>query len=172
MTPTVLIVGGGFSGVAVTHALSRLDWPGGVRVVLADRSGSFGRGAAYSTDHPAHLLNVPAGRIGALADDEEHFLSWLRRDDPNTAGDAFVPRSRYGDYLRNVPEIARGRSADVTIETLADQVVALEPVASGALRAQLGSGATLGCGPRGARDRKSPSTHHSGSFGRRRSLRG
>jgi len=144
MTPTVLIVGGGFSGVAVTHALSRLTWPGGVRVVLADRSGSFGRGAAYSTDHPAHLLNVPAGRMGALADDEGHFLSWLRRDDPNTAGDAFVPRSRYGDYLQDLLETARGQlAANVTIETLADQVVALEPVASGRMRAQLQSGATL-----------------------------
>jgi uncharacterized NAD(P)/FAD-binding protein YdhS len=144
MTPTVLIVGGGFSGVTVTHALSRLAWPGGVRVVLADRSGSFGCGAAYSTDHPAHLLNVPAGRMGALANDEGHFLSWLRREDPNTAGDAFVPRSRYGDYLQDLLETARGQSAaNVTIETLADQVVALEPVASGALRATLRSGATL-----------------------------
>ncbi|HKW13067.1 MAG TPA: FAD/NAD(P)-binding protein, partial [Candidatus Krumholzibacteria bacterium] len=64
MTPTILIVGGGFSGVAVTHALSRLSWPEGVRVVLADRSNTFGRGAAYSTDHPSHVLNVPAGRMG------------------------------------------------------------------------------------------------------------
>ena len=61
MTPTILIVGAGFSGVALTHGLSRLGWPGGVRIVLADRSGTFGRGAAYSTDHPSHLLNVPAG---------------------------------------------------------------------------------------------------------------
>ena len=70
MTPTILIVGGGFSGVAITHALSRLSWPEGVRIVLADRSGSFGRGAAYSTDHPSHLLNVPAGRMGALDTEE------------------------------------------------------------------------------------------------------
>ena len=143
MTPTILIVGGGFSGVAVTHTLARLSWPAGVRIVLADRSGTFGRGAAYSTEHPSHLLNVPAGRMGAPANDEGHFLAWLRRDDPRAAGDAFVPRSRYGDYLENLFALSRADApANVAIETVADQVVALEPLADG-LRARFRSGATL-----------------------------
>jgi uncharacterized NAD(P)/FAD-binding protein YdhS len=144
MTPTILIVGGGFSGVAVTHALARLSWPEGVHVVLADRSGSFGRGAAYSTDHPAHLLNVPAGRMGALADDEGHFLAWLRREDPRATGDAFVPRSRYGDYLEHVLESARAQNgAGVRVETRGEQVVALEPLSDGGMRARFHSGAAL-----------------------------
>jgi uncharacterized NAD(P)/FAD-binding protein YdhS len=144
MTPTILIVGGGFSGVAVTHTLAGLSWPAGVRVVLVDRSGSFGRGAAYSTDHPAHVLNVPAGRMGAPADQEGDFLAWLRRDDPNMTSDAFVPRSRYGDYLANLLVTSRaGAPANVDIETVADQVVALEFVPSGRAVARLGSGATL-----------------------------
>jgi uncharacterized NAD(P)/FAD-binding protein YdhS len=144
MTPTILIVGGGFSGVAVTHTLAALSWPAGVRIVLADRSGSFGRGAAYSTDHPAHVLNVPAGRMGAPANHEGDFLAWLRRDDPSTASDAFVPRSRYGDYLANLLATSRASAlANVEIETVADQVVALEFVPSGRAVARLRSGATL-----------------------------
>jgi uncharacterized NAD(P)/FAD-binding protein YdhS len=144
MTPTILIVGGGFSGVAVTHALSRLSWPAGVRIVLADRSGTFGRGAAYSTRHASHLLNVPAGRMGALADDEGHFLAWLRRDDHRATGDAFVPRSRYGDYLEHLLQTARAEAPpNVSIETRADQVVALEPRSNNHLRARFHSGETL-----------------------------
>lgn len=141
MTPTIVIVGAGFSGVAVTHGLSRLDWPDGVRIVLADRSGTFGRGAAYSTDHPSHLLNVPAGRMGAV--NEGDFLAWLRRDDAAMAGDAFVPRSRYGDYLAHLLQSSRATAtANVTIETVADQVVAIEPGESGRAVARL-SGTTL-----------------------------
>lgn len=144
MTRTILIIGGGFCGVSLTHALSRLPWREGVRIVIADRSGRFGRGAAYSTTHPSHLLNVPAGRMGALADDEGHFLSWLRRDDPNVAGNAFVPRSRYGDYLEDVLRDAIAGAADnLTIETLPDEVIGFSPDESGRLSADFRSGRRL-----------------------------
>jgi len=142
MTPTILIVGAGFSGVALTHGLSRPGWPDGVRIVLADRSGTFGRGAAYSTDHPSHLLNVPAGRMGAVG--EGDFLAWLRRDNAEMAGDTFVPRSRYGDYLADLLEHSRANAAaNVVIETVSDQVIALEPGADGRVVARFGKGTTL-----------------------------
>jgi uncharacterized NAD(P)/FAD-binding protein YdhS len=144
MTPTILIIGGGFSGVALTHGLAHLSWPGGVRIVLVDRSGHFGRGAAYSTDHPAHLLNVPAGRMGALAEDEGHFLTWIRAQEPHITGDAFVPRSRYGEYLEHLLDQARARTAShVAIETLHDQVTDITPDGPGRVRARLRSGAAL-----------------------------
>ena len=126
MAPSILIVGGGFSGVALVHQLARLPWPDGIRIVIADRSGRFGRGVAYSTDHPAHLLNVPAGRMGALAGDEGHFLRWMRTTEPSAAGDAFVPRSRYGDYLEQLFETARRDApANVLIESLPDEAVSI-----------------------------------------------
>jgi uncharacterized NAD(P)/FAD-binding protein YdhS len=140
MVPVILIVGGGFCGVALTHALARLRWPQGVRIVVADRSGRFGRGAAYSTNHPSHLLNVPAGRMGALAEDESHFLAWLRASDPTITGDAFVPRSRYGDYLEHVFDEARRRAAPgVKIEALGEQVTAIHED-RGRLQVQFESG--------------------------------
>lgn len=108
--PIIAIVGVGFSGVATAANLARLRWPRGVRIVLIERSGRFARGVAYSTDHPLHLLNVPAGRMGALADDEGHFLRWLRRTDPSVTGDAFVSRRRYGDYLEWLLDDATSRA--------------------------------------------------------------
>lgn len=143
MVPNILIVGGGFCGVAITHALTRLAWPRGVRITVADRSGRFGRGAAYSTPHPTHVLNVPAGRMGALADDEGHFLSWLRRDDASIAGDAFVPRSRYGDYLEHLFNEARRNAADgVIVDAVGDHVTGVEGN-GGQLRVSLAAGKHL-----------------------------
>lgn len=109
--PTIAIIGAGFSGVATALNLSRLTWPRGIRIVLIERAPRFARGVAYSTDHPLHLLNVPAGRMGALTDDEGHFLGWLRRADPSVTGDAFVSRKRYGDYLEWLLDDATSRPA-------------------------------------------------------------
>ncbi|HEX6791847.1 MAG TPA: FAD/NAD(P)-binding protein [Candidatus Krumholzibacteria bacterium] len=138
--PTIIIIGGGFCGVSLTHALARRPWPGGLRIVVVDHTGRFGRGAAYSTTHPSHLLNVPAGRMGALADDESHFLTWLRRGDSSVAGDAFVPRSAYGDYLEHLFNEARSHAASgVTIEARHDRAIAVH-TGEGSPRVALASG--------------------------------
>ncbi len=122
--PTIAIVGAGFSGVATAVNLARLPWPRGIRIVLIERATRFARGVAYSTDHPLHLLNVPAGRMGALADDEGHFLRWLRRADSSVTGDAFVPRRQYGDYLEWLLNDARERVvANVEIAQIAGDVM-------------------------------------------------
>lgn len=125
--PIVAIIGAGFSGVATAANLARLPWPRGVRIVLIERAPRFARGVAYSTPHPLHLLNVPAGRMGALADDEGHFLRWLRRTDPSVTGDAFVPRHRYGDYLEWLLDDATSRAAaNVEIERRIGDVVDIQ----------------------------------------------
>ena len=54
----VAIVGGGFSGTILAAKLARR----GISSVLIDGSGREGRGVAYSTTEPAHLLNVRAER--------------------------------------------------------------------------------------------------------------
>ncbi|HXV14108.1 MAG TPA: FAD/NAD(P)-binding protein [Candidatus Krumholzibacteria bacterium] len=122
--PTIAVVGAGFSGVATAANLARLPWPRGVRIVLLERGPRFARGVAYSTDHPLHLLNVPAGRMGALADDEGHFLRWLNRTEPTIKGDTFVPRRRYGEYLEWLLDDATARAAsNVEIVRRAGDVV-------------------------------------------------
>jgi len=80
--------------------LLRLDAP--VEVTVVERSGRLGHGLAYRTESASHLLNVPAGRMGAWPDDEEHFLRWLRESRPETKGGDFVARGVYGAYLRDL----------------------------------------------------------------------
>jgi uncharacterized NAD(P)/FAD-binding protein YdhS len=102
MAHTIAIIGGGFSGTLTAVHLLRGAWADGLHVVLVNRSGPLARGVAYGTRSAVHVLNVPAARMSAFPDDEEHFLRFVRERDPSVAGGDFVPRALYGDYLERV----------------------------------------------------------------------
>ncbi len=89
----VAIVGAGFSGTMVAAQLARR----GVRSVLAEAGSEAGRGTAFSTTDPAHLLNVPASNMSAWPEAPEDFM--------NAAGVAagdFAERRAFGRYLRSI----------------------------------------------------------------------
>jgi uncharacterized NAD(P)/FAD-binding protein YdhS/predicted metal-dependent enzyme (double-stranded beta helix superfamily) len=95
---TIAIVGGGAAGTLTAIHLARASLE--TRIVLVERAPRFARGVAYSTTLSAHLLNVPAARMSALAGDPEHFLRWARtRIGAEATPDAFLPRRLYGEYL-------------------------------------------------------------------------
>ncbi len=98
--PTIVVIGGGFSGTAVAIHLLRRG--AAARVVLANRYGPIGRGVAYGTRLEAHALNVPAGGMSAVADDPDHFVRWARTHDDAVCADTFVSRRLYGEYLEGV----------------------------------------------------------------------
>jgi len=133
--PTIAIVGGGFSGIMVASNLLRAAAaPGGrpAHVLLIERSPGFEAGAAYRTDSPRHLLNVPAGRMSALPDDPEHFLRWLRERDPRIEAGAYVPRGLYRSYLRATLDASCDLAAGcATFEWLEAEAVDLERTARG-----------------------------------------
>jgi uncharacterized NAD(P)/FAD-binding protein YdhS len=98
--PTVAIVGAGASGSTAAMHIARA-WPRAtpLRIVMYDARGKPGRGIAYGTDEHCHLLNVPAGRMSALADEPTHFLNWLQERQPDATAWTFAPRALYGEYL-------------------------------------------------------------------------
>ncbi|MGY4573233.1 putative NAD(P)/FAD-binding protein YdhS [Bradyrhizobium sp. USDA 3256] len=53
----IIIVGGGASGVLLAHQLLRQS-ADDVRVSLIEQGPDIGRGIAYHTGNPDHLLNV------------------------------------------------------------------------------------------------------------------
>lgn len=89
----VAVVGGGFSGVMTAVQLARA----GVPVLLFEGSDRLGLGVAYSTTEPAHLLNVPSGKMSAWPDQPDDFARWLGDD-----GTSFAERRRFGVYLREI----------------------------------------------------------------------
>ena len=102
----VAIVGAGFSGSMVAVHLAQ-TFRSMRRIALVEKRRRIGPGVAYSTDNPLHLLNVPAGRMGAYPDRPRHFFEWLKEHpalvrryhlNPLTEG-TFVPRRLYGLYL-------------------------------------------------------------------------
>ena len=104
MRPDIAVVGAGFSGTMVAVHLLRLARSSSaeVQVSLYEQGGAPGRGHAYGTTSPIHLLNVPAGRMSAFADSPGHFLEWARARGGTIQPGAFLPRHRYGEYLAEI----------------------------------------------------------------------
>ena len=100
--PTVVVVGGGFSGtMAAAQTLRRASQDGlALRVILVERHGAIGEGVAYSTREAVHLLNVPAGRIEHWPDRPDDFVRWASRRHGEVQQTAFLPRHWYGEYVR------------------------------------------------------------------------
>jgi uncharacterized NAD(P)/FAD-binding protein YdhS len=129
---TVVVAGAGFSGVVTAAQLLRRGAGGPLRVVLVNRSGTMARGVAYGTNSPAHVLNVPAGRMGASPDEPDGFLNFARAHDPRVTAADFVPRHLYGDYLEHfLGESERAAAPGATLERAVDEVTKVEPVADG-----------------------------------------
>jgi uncharacterized NAD(P)/FAD-binding protein YdhS len=132
---TVALIGGGFSGVMTCANLVRLwsDAGSGAsrgnrtprRIVLIERARPA-RGPAYVTVEPHHLLNVPAARMGAWADNPRDFLDWCAGragDDADVVGvgpASFVPRRLYARYLDDVlgETVALARASGITLDVI------------------------------------------------------
>ncbi len=117
----VAVIGAGLSGalqaIHLVHA-------GVGKVSLIERSRVPGRGVAYGTDRPEHLLNVPARRMTAWPDRPEHFTQWWSARGGDDEG--YAPRMVYGDYVRaQLAEAMHG------IEILAGEAVDIRSTADG-----------------------------------------
>ena len=97
----VAVVGAGPAGTLVAAALARLgERSTGLEVLLVDDDAGDGRGTAFSTSCPEHLLNVRARDLSARPDVVGDFVDWVRaHHDPSAGPDDFLPRGWYGDYL-------------------------------------------------------------------------
>src|SRR5215470_4295215 len=135
----IAIIGAGFSGSLLAVHLLRRSGPED-RVYLIERSAGFGRGLAYATGNPHHLLNVRAGNMSALSDQPDHFLEWLRSLPENERSAVsisedrltFVSRQLYGSYIQHIlgREIWSAESAH-RLYLVADEAVALHPAGEG-----------------------------------------
>ena len=138
----IAVVGAGFSGTMVAVHLLRLARSSSADVVvsLSEQSGAPGRGHAYATTSPIHILNVPAGRMSAFADAPDHFLEWARARDGSVSPGAFLPRHLYGEYVAEILD-REARASDGRLRVLTEEVLDVEPEGE-ASRLRLRSGTT------------------------------
>lgn len=140
-TPLVAVVGGGASATLVAAHLMRRTGPV-PRLLLIDRGGLHGRGQAYSTDDPNHLLNVRAMNMSGVQDDPGHLVRWARSQGLEVSGEDFLPRSLYGRYLRDLLDTSAGaRPGHVTELTGTVLSLTAEPSATD-WRLRLGDGSS------------------------------
>jgi uncharacterized NAD(P)/FAD-binding protein YdhS len=140
-----IIVGGGASGVLLAYQLLRLGRRA-FRVTLIEQRPEIGRGLAYHTGNPDHLLNVRVANMSALPEDPDHFWRWLSARDTCRCADryCFVPRRVYGDYIASLigPLVSRGDDAD-GLRILNSECVSVRENADGVV-VELAGGAELG----------------------------
>lgn len=119
--PTVVVVGGGFSGSMTAAQLLKSGVS--LRVMLVERRGAVGEGVAYSTREKEHLLNVPAGRMSAWPEKPDDFLHWAQARDPRVQPGDFLPRMWYGEYVREtLTATAAAAAPDGRLQVVFDEV--------------------------------------------------
>lgn len=96
----VAVIGGGFSGTMTAAQLARR----GLKAALIEGGGKMGRGVAYSTREPAHVLNVRAEVMSAWPHDLEDFARQVEADGGSSKD--FSERRRFGRYMDEVLESA------------------------------------------------------------------
>jgi uncharacterized NAD(P)/FAD-binding protein YdhS len=126
IAPTIVIIGGGFSGTLTAVHLLRRGFATRGRLVLVNRSGAMARGVAYGTTSDLHVLNVPAGRMSAFDDDPDSFVRFVRARE-SVDGGTFVGRHLYGAYLESLLTEACEQAPEGHVERLNTEVVAIEP---------------------------------------------
>jgi uncharacterized NAD(P)/FAD-binding protein YdhS len=137
--PVIAIVGGGASGTLAAFYLLReaANRRTPLRIALIDWHGRHGLGQAYSTTHPAHLLNSPTAAMSALAGDPGHLARWAVQ--AGLPGDGFLPRRAYGRYLaENLTAAERSARPAARVSRITAEVVAIRRCSRGrALRLHL-----------------------------------
>ncbi|KVD90477.1 hydroxyacylglutathione hydrolase [Burkholderia sp. ABCPW 14] len=132
-TTTVAIIGAGFCGATLAMHLLRRPPVRPMRVLLINRSGAMARGVAYGTRALGHLLNVPAGRMSAMAGDDDDFYRYASGRDPRVARSSFAPRRLYGDYLETrLTEAIEQAGRDVEFRSVVGSAVRIAPADDGA----------------------------------------
>jgi len=103
---TIAIIGGGFSGAALSAHLLRKG-KRGTRIDLVEPRSRLGGGIAHGDASPHHILNVTADRMSLWSNQPFAFLDWARRNGPrlgwpearSARDQTYLPRRLYGDYV-------------------------------------------------------------------------
>jgi uncharacterized NAD(P)/FAD-binding protein YdhS len=112
----VVIVGGGWSGVAVAVQLLRRG-ESDLRITLVEQGTDLVRGMAYAAASSDPTLNVPAGRMGLDPAVPDDFLTYARSRGVAAEARSLLSRRLYGDYvLDRLSQAVAGSRAKLRLE--------------------------------------------------------
>ncbi|MFZ4639959.1 MAG: FAD/NAD(P)-binding protein [Nodosilinea sp.] len=139
---SVVIVGGGLSGTLVAvELLKQASRP--LHIAIVERSHGVGRGVAYSSPLPCHLLNVPVNGVSLVRSQPNHFLHWLHGQGyGEITPQSFVPRHLFGSYVQESLQKAQDQSLHGRLTIYADDAIDLGP-SDPRPQVSLGSGRVL-----------------------------
>ncbi len=140
------IIGGGAAGVLVAiQVLRQAQAP--LAIAIFEPASQLAQGIAYATPWPEHLLNVPAAKMSAFADQPGDFLDYLMAANayPGEArevlGERYVCRHYFAAYLQALLQEAAAASP-AQLQVIAQPVLGLQPDDHG-YQLALGDGQTL-----------------------------
>lgn len=109
------VIGGGSTATSfLAQFIAALDdgaQDGRRQIVVFEPLPNVGPGEPYAFDLASNLLNIPAGKMSAYADDRGHFLRWIESKGPailrkygvdRLDAGAYLPRPLFGEYLQHV----------------------------------------------------------------------
>ena len=83
---------------------------------------SSGKGLAYGTRDPRHLLNVRSRHMSAFPDIPSDLVEWARRTGRQPDAQSFLPRRDYAVYLRETLDRLRDERFSFRAERVLDVV--------------------------------------------------
>jgi uncharacterized NAD(P)/FAD-binding protein YdhS len=138
--PEICVVGGGFTGIAAAIAILRkIEVPFRLTVI---EPGELGRGVAFGSQHPLHLLNVRARDLSVSVSQPGDFLNWafrqLDQGESNAAlhaglAHSFLPRQLFGEYVRQRFAETAAQRSDVDVRVVHARATACTPADDGFL---------------------------------------
>ncbi|MDP9837311.1 putative NAD(P)/FAD-binding protein YdhS [Neorhizobium huautlense] len=142
----VVVVGSGFSAIAVTINLLR-SMPDGRSIAVVGDDVGFGRGTAYRTEFHLHRLNVPAARMSVFCDEPDDFRNWLAANGRAADAHVFASRGDYGLYLRDrFAALLRERRQGVRVDFIRAKAAQCVRQANGGYSFHLTTGGRLNAG--------------------------
>lgn len=124
----VVILGGGFSGVATAVQLLRTG-RSDLRITIVERGGTLGLGVAYATPFDDHTLNVPATGMALDPSTPRAFYDFVRARRPEARPWELVSRKLFGQFVQaTIAEVVR--SAPGRVRVLRDHAVDVLPGAT------------------------------------------
>lgn len=135
---TIVLIGGGFAGTVT--AIKLLDGATDpLSIILIEKRAELGRGVAYSTTEPVHLVNGAARIFGLHPEDPDHLVRWLFENaethgwlPPEDIHDSSPPRWLYGTYVQSELRRAVAEApGDVTFQHVEGTAIAVARRPSG-----------------------------------------